>query len=157
MLNICRVQWYFPSWNYFAIFNSPYIHCVLMFFAMKLFCNFFCPIFELCFDVFSHRIILRFLIPTLCNLFWCFPSWKYFAIFNSQYLHWALKFSLKKLFFNFQYPIFALSFDAFAQEIILLFLRPTLCNLFWCFPPWNYFAIFNAQYLHWALMFSFKK
>ena len=93
------------------------------------------PIFALSFDVFAQLTNLPFLSPILCTNLWYFPWLNYFENFNSQYIHWGLKFSLKKLFFNFQCPISAPSLNIFPHEIILYFEFPTYALSFDFFTP----------------------
>ena len=128
----------------------------LIFSLKKLFFNLQYLIFALRFDVFAQEIICYFTIPHICTELWWFRSRNPFVIFNTQFMHCVLMLFIMKLFCNFQCRLYALSFDVFAQEIHLLFLIPSLCTEFWCCSSWNYFSIFNSQFMHWALMFSLK-
>ena len=129
--NICIELRCFHLWNYFAIINSLYLHWALMVSLKKLFNNFQYPniywalmvslkdlfnyfqypIYGLSFDRFAQKIIWSFPIPK--------HTLRYDGFINNQYIHWALMISLKHLFNYFQYPIYGLSFNGFAQEIIL--------------------------------------
>ena len=155
MFNIL-IELYSCSVNHFAILNTLFMHCALMFSIMKLFCDFQFPIYELNFNVVPHEIILQFLRPNICTELWCFPSWYYYAIFKVLYLHWALMFLLKNLF-NYFYRMYAMNFDVFPHEIILQYLMSNICTVLKCLPSRNFFAIFNAQYLHCTLIFSLLK
>ena len=86
-------------------------------------------------------------------------------------------FSLMQLFCDFYFPKYALNINIFPHEVIFQILMPNICTelyvfpyelISWLlipyicirlksFPSWNYFAIFNAQYLHCTLMSAFKK
>ena len=125
-------------------------------FPQEIISQFLIPTLYIVFWCFPREIILQFLMPNICTALLYFPFWNYFAIFKVLYLHWALMFLLKNLF-NYFYRMYAMNFDVFPHEIILQYLMSNICTVLKCLPSRNFFAIFNAQYLHCTLIFSLLK
>ena len=98
------------------------------------------------------------LIPYIFTELWWSRSRKYFVILNTKYIHWVLMVSLKKLFNNFQYTIYALNFDGFGNKLFFIFQFQIYGMGFDDFAQEIILWILIPYiHVHWALVVSLKK